>query len=149
MTSPGGWPFCLVRRRDRSRPAATQWPGGQRGRLVQVCIDSPAELHDREVEFWRGATGWRWQESPDEEFAGKLYPEPGSPIQLLLHKLGQDDEGRTTRAHLDLGSDDREREADRLVGLGAERLWTGGGWITLRDPAGLLFCVTGNSPDAP
>ena len=53
------------------------------------------------------------------------------------------------RAHIDLGCDDREAEARRLVGLGAERLWDGDGWITLRDPAGLLFCATGNSPDAP
>jgi hypothetical protein len=28
-------------------------------------------------------------------------------------------------------------------------MWDGSGWITLRDPAGLLFCTTENSPDAP
>jgi predicted enzyme related to lactoylglutathione lyase len=149
MTSPGGLPFCLIRRRDHpSRPTATGSAERQR-RLMQVCIDSPAALSDREVGFWRVATGWRWSPSASAEFAGKLYPEPGSPVQLLLQQLGDDDEATTVRAHLDLGCDDREAEADRLVSLGATRLWTGDGWITLRDPAGLVFCATGNSPEDP
>jgi hypothetical protein len=38
---------------------------------------------------------------------------------------------------------------DRLLDLGAERLLDGEGFVALRDPAGLGFCVTGNSPDAP
>src|SRR6478735_7494700 len=115
---------------------------------MQICIDSPPALADREVGFWRAATGWRWVPSPAPEFAGKLHPPPGSPVQLLLQQLS-DDEATTVRAHLDLGCDDRDAEADRLVGLGATRLWTGDGWITLRDPAGLVFCVTGNSPQDP
>ena len=53
------------------------------------------------------------------------------------------------RAHIDLGADDIEAEAARLVGLGAERLGPGRGWIVLRDPVGMVFCVTGNSPDDP
>ena len=70
-------------------------------------------------------------------------------MQLLLHRLGDDDGGTTVRAHLDLGTDDLELETQRLTDAGATRLWDGRGWITLRDPAGMLFCVTGNSPDAP
>ena len=53
------------------------------------------------------------------------------------------------RAHIDLGADDIEAEATRLVGLGAQRLGPGRGWIVLRDPVGMVFCVTGNSPDNP
>ena len=101
------------------------------------------------MSFWRAATGWRWAPSSAPEFAGKLYPAAGSPVQLLLQQLGDDDEASTVRAHLDLGCDDREAEADRLVGLGATRLWAGDGWITLRDPAGMVLCVTGNSPSDP
>ena len=40
-------------------------------------------------------------------------------------------------------------EAARLVGLGAEHLGPGRGWIVLRDPVGMIFCVTGNHPDNP
>ena len=125
------------------------WPAGHRSRVVQVCIDTPRATHDREVEFWRAVTGWRWVPGDSPEFTGKLYPAPGSPVQLLLHRLGEDDGGTTVRAHLDLGTDDLELEAARMEGLGATRLWDGDGWVTLRDPAGLLFCATHNSPDAP
>jgi len=153
LQSPGGLPFCLVESSSHGRRPAPSGPAGQRSRLVQVCIDSPADLHEREVDFWRAATGWRWEESKNgaksHGFAGKLYPDSGSPIQLLLQQLGSDDPARSVRAHLDLGCDDREAEAARLADLGATRLWDGHGWITLRDPAGLLFCVTGNSPGAP
>ncbi len=67
-----------------------------------------------------------------------------SPLQLLFQRL-EDEEGRV-RAHLDHGTDDRDAEVRRLVGLGAEAGATGGGWQVLRDPADLAFCVTDNSP---
>ena len=51
-----------------------------------------------------------------------------------------------TRAHLDPGSDDVEAEVTRLVNLGAERVTTGTGWVVMRDPVGLAFCVTANDP---
>lgn len=149
LTSPGGLDFCVVAGRDHRRPAATRWPGGTRSRLVQVCIDSPADRHEQEAGFWREVTGWRWAGGSSPEFAGKLFPPSGSSLQLLLHRLGDDDGGLVTRAHVDLGADDLEGEAARLVALGARRQWSGDGWITLRDPADLLFCVTENSPDAP
>ena len=69
--------------------------------------------------------------------------------QLLFQGLGSDDPGTDVRAHIDLGADDLEAEAGRLVGLGAERLGPGRGWIVLRDPVGMIFCVTGNAPDNP
>lgn len=147
MSSPGGLPFCIVRRRPRNRPGPLAWGDRHRTRLVQVCVDSPAGRHDAEVTFWRAATGWRWVPGDAPEFAGKLYGASGSPIQLLFQRLGGDDPARSTRVHLDLGSDDIEADADRLVALGAELIGPGDGWIALRDPAGLAFCTTGNPPD--
>jgi hypothetical protein len=146
MSSPGGLPFCIVRRRSRSRPDPLAWGDGHRTRLVQVCVDSPAGRHEAEVAFWRAATGWRWVPGDAPEFAGKLYGAAGSPIQLLFQRLGGDDPGSSTRVHLDLGSDDIGADADRLVSLGAQLIGPGDGWIALRDPAGLSFCTTGNSP---
>jgi hypothetical protein len=148
MASPGGLPFCLIDRRDRVRPSPLSWDGHQ-SRLVKVSIDSPAGLHDQEVAFWRSALPWRWAESRGEEFAGKLYPPAGSTVQLLFQRLGVDDPGTAVRAHIDLSTDDREAHARRLVQLGATRVGSGGGWIVLRDPTGMLFCTTGNSPEAP
>jgi hypothetical protein len=148
MLSPGGLPFCLVPRSDHAvRPSALRWGEGHRTRLAQVCIDSPAALDDREVSFWRSATGWRWGESDSEEFAGKLYPPAGSPVQILLQRLGRSDEGTRTRAHIDLGTDDIEADASRLEALGAARIGPGHGWIALTDPAGHPFCTTRTTPD--
>ena len=63
MRSPGGLAFCLVPGGGESVPAPSVWPNGHRSRLVQLCIDSPADLHDAEVAFWRAATGWRYEPS--------------------------------------------------------------------------------------
>src|SRR5207253_2842341 len=103
--------------------------------------------HEDEVAFWRAASAWRWTPGDSPEFAGKLDGRPGSPLRLLFQRLDQDDAGSQTRAHLDLGADDIEADARRLEGLGAERLHPGRGWITLSDPAGMVFCTTGNRPD--
>jgi hypothetical protein len=148
MRSPGGLPFCLVDRQEHVRPPAQHFTG-HRSRLVQICIDSPPTLHDQEVAFWRAATGWRWRGGDQDEFAGKLYPPTGSSVQLLFQRLGSDDPATAVRAHIDLGADDVEAETTRLVELRGERLGPGRGWIVLRDPVGMVFCVTGNSPDAP
>ena len=138
MRSPGGLPFCLVDRVDHARPPAQRF-AQHHARLVQICIDSPPKLHDQEVAFWQQATGWRWRAGTSHEFAGKLYPSAGSSAQLLLQRLGSDDPATAVRAHIDLGADDVEAEAGRLVALGAERLGPGRGWIVLRDPVGMVF----------
>ena len=148
MRSPGGLPFCLVDRQEHVRPPAQHF-AGHRSRLVQICIDSPPTLHDQEVAFWRAATGWGWRGGDQDEFAGKLYPPTGSSVQLLFQRLGSDDPATAVQAHIDLGADDVEAETTRLVELRGERLGPGRGWIVLRDPVGMVFCVTGNSPDAP
>jgi Glyoxalase-like domain len=148
MRSPGGLPFCLVDQKEQVRPPAQRFEGN-RSRLVQICVDSPPTLHDQEVAFWQAATGWRWRAGNGDEFAGKLYPPAGSSVQLLFQRLGSDDPATAVRAHIDLGADDIDAEAVRLVGLDAEWLGPGRGWIVLRDPVGMVFCVTRNSPDNP
>ena len=146
MVSPGGFPFCLVTRREQVRPGPLSWPGGRTG-LVQVCLDSPAARHEREVDFWRSALDWRWADGEHPEFAGKLYPPPDSTVQLLFQRLEADDPATAVRAHIDLGTDQRTADAARLEALGAVRVATHAGWVALRDPAGMLFCTTVNPPD--
>jgi hypothetical protein len=54
------------------------------------------------------------------------------------------------RVHLDLqrdvGEEAREAEVERLIGLGAKRLWDGEQgphrWVTMADPEGNEFCVS-------
>jgi hypothetical protein len=145
LRSPGGLPFCMLQDREHQPPEPVTWPDGHRSRMVQVCVDSPPGLHDAEVAFWRGLLGDRWAGSRAPEFAGKWHDDAGSPLQLLFQRLGEP--GGPVRAHLDHGTDDMAAEVRRLVNLGAEDLGAGRGWHVLRDPAGLPFCVTPNSPE--
>ena len=144
MQSPGGLPFCLIGRQTHDTPGPVAW-NGHRSRLVQICIDSPPDRHDGEVAFWQVVTNGRWVSGGDSEFTGKLFPDDG-PVQLLLQRLGDETVGRPTSAHIDLGTDDIDDEVARVVELGATALWPGDGWQAVRDPSGMIFCVTGNPP---
>lgn len=148
LRSPGGLALCLVPERRRSRPGPVTGPTGARRRLVQVCIDLPAARADVEAAFWRAVLPWPETTFDAPEFLGRLVP-PSGPLQVLLQRLGTDDSGNHTRAHLDLGSDDLAADVALMEALGAARLLAGDGFVALRDPAGGTFCVTGNAPDAP
>ena len=149
LRSPGGFDFCLVRETTGARPDPVTEPGGTRRRLVQVCLDVPARHVDAELAFWRATLSWSEVSCDSPEFLTRFVPPAGSPLQVLVQRLGEDDEGMSTRAHLDLGCDDIEAAAELAVGLGGERVLTTDGFVALRDPVGLVFCVTANSPDAP
>ena len=146
LSSPGGLHFCVLDAHRHEVPEPTSWPDGHRSRLVQVCVDSPAAAHDREVAFWRALLGHRWVDAAAPEFAGKWHDDAGSPLQLLFQRL--DEPTGQVRAHLDHGADDLTAEVRRVLGIGADDIGAGrGGWHALRDPAGLAFCVTANSPE--
>jgi hypothetical protein len=144
LLSPGGLPFCVLEAGEHEPPEPATWPEGHRSRMVQVCIDSPAALQDQEVAFWQALLPGRWVSSPAREFAGKWHDDAGSPLQLLFQRLDEPD--GPVRAHLDHGTDDLPTEVRRLRNLGADDVGPGRGWHVLRDPAGLAFCVTENSP---
>jgi hypothetical protein len=148
LRSPGDLPFCVIRADESATvPPPQAHPDGHRTRMVQVCVDSPAESHDREVEFWRSLLAGRYVASGRPEFAGKWHDDAGSPIQLLFQRL--DEPAGPVRAHLDQGTDDLDAEVSRLLTLGATDVGRGaGGWHVLRDPTGALFCATRNSPEA-
>lgn len=61
-------------------------------------------------------------------------------LQRLDATLGQ------VGAHLDLGTDDRAAEVARHLALGAELLTPEEFWTVLRDPTGLVYCVTDRDP---
>jgi hypothetical protein len=146
LESPGGLPFCVLSATDHELPGPVSWPDGHRSRMVQVCIDSPGAVHDREVAFWQELLPGRWSPSGASEFAGKWHDDAGSPLQLLFQRL--DEPHGQVRAHLDHGTDDYAAEVRRVLGLGATDIAPGRGWHVFRDPSGLAFCVTENSPDS-
>ena len=67
-------------------------------------------------------------------------------MAFLLQRLGPGADG-PVRAHLDLGTDDRAAEVERVRVAGAELVDDTRRWAVLRDPAGLPFCVTPRPPN--
>jgi Glyoxalase-like domain len=149
LASPAGQVFCLVTD-DEPRTVGPRdtwgrrWPGGQRSRFAQLCLDVPPAAYDVELAFWTAATGWTPRPSSLPQFT-HLVPPPDVPLQLLVQRLAASDD--RLGAHLDLACDDIPAEVSRLTALGATDVGPGPGWHTLRDPVfGLPFCATGQQP---
>ena len=104
-------------------------------RLSVIVIDVPPRDHDRELAFWRDATGAPL--AANEQFPEFHGAELAGGFGLLVQRLG-DGPGRI---HLDIHTDDLAAEVARLERLGAQRLERLEFWQVMRDPAGLVFCV--------
>jgi hypothetical protein len=140
LVSPGGYVFCIVL--DRGEVVR---PAPRNGALVdQLCVDIPAERYGAECAFWAALTGWELRKDTPEEFHELVRP-PGVPLRLLLQRLGE--RGGEVRAHLDLAAG-RSRDAvvAQHVAYGAVVEGRRRGWVVLRDPGGLRYCVTARDP---
>jgi len=146
MVSPGGQVFCLVGDPLRSRPGPATWPDGHRSRVVQICVDVPTATHAAELTFWREATGWQHEPTGRPEY-NTLVPPTSSPVRIVVQRLEDNDGALTTRAHIDMGTDDLDAEVERLQANGAIVQRRLDRWVVLGDPAGLPFCVTPLLPD--
>ncbi len=147
LRSPGGFVFCFVSHDAGTVPAPTTWPGGHSSRADQVCLDIPHDSYDTETAFWAGVTGWeRRRSSVSDEFTSLLRP-AGQPVRILLQRLGADDGGTATRAHLDWAATDRAAETERHVALGATVEVVQPQWTVLVDPVGRRYCITDRNPE--
>lgn len=106
---------------------------------MHAFVDVPVEAVGAAQNFWSAVTGWPpgdgWDRHP--EFTS-LVPPTGTPylhIQVI---------GGPPRVHLDLVGD-LVAETARLEELGAGRGCRGDGWQVMASPAGLPFCVCGES----
>ncbi len=99
----------------------------------------------RAVRFWEAALGYRQREAHlDPEFMMLIDP-GGSGLPVSL-QLTDTDPREPVRVHLDLYTDEQQRQVERLVALGASRVedWpypAGADFVVLRDPDGNEFCV--------
>lgn len=147
LRSPGGFVFCLVRHQGEVKvPAPESWPGGQRSRADQVCVDIPPQAFEHELMFWLSLTGWPQASPRSVEFRRLLSP-PELPLRFLLQRLDVAERGQSTAAHIDLACSDVDAETERHVALGATALRRHHGWQVMRDPAGLVYCITARDPD--
>ena len=138
-------------------------------RRVQIAVDcaDPHRLND----FWAAAMGYEVEADHGERIEQMIAAGYATEDDATVHNGNRvwrtaaacsDPEGRgprllfqqvpeakavKNRVHLDLhvGQDRRDAEVERLVGLGATRLWEGSqgpmSWVTMADPEGNEFCV--------
>jgi hypothetical protein len=144
LATPAGQPFCFVRHEGESRRAQPRrWATAQHSLLDQVCLDIPADAFDTECRFWAELTGWS-RGRGSAVFVNLVRP-AHLPLRFLLQRLGSDDAG-PARAHVDLACDDVPAEVRRHAELGSSVVRVAEHWTTLRDPVGLVYCVTSRSP---
>ncbi|MGO9657986.1 MAG: VOC family protein [Acidimicrobiales bacterium] len=145
LTSPGGFPFCVVRGGgEAERPPPVAWPGGGHSLVDQMCVDISAQAYEHECTFWSALTGWERRPGSRPEFEYLVRP-PAVPLRLLLQRL-DDNCPQPCRAHLDLACDDVLAERVRHQALGAVVVREMPNWTTLLDPTGLAYCVTRRHP---
>ena len=114
--------------------------------LVLDCTD-PEPL----AQFWSEALGYTNVGSAGSYVA--LYPAHGIGPKLLLQRVAEPKTSKN-RMHLDIEVPDIEREANRLLELGARRVSEstcsehGSTWILMADPEGNEFCVCENGSPA-
>ena len=107
------------------------------GNVTIDCAEAPSL-----AEFWTAAIGYEVTEASDD---GAVLVDPErNRVSLYLQQVEAPTPGKN-RVHLDLETDDVEREVERLSGLGARTLRAyrppEGSWTVMADPEGNEFCV--------
>ena len=142
LRSPGGLPFCLVEAGAESARPPAPGPAGQEALVDQLCLDIPVERFDEEADFFAELTGWERRPGSLPEFDHLVRP-PAMPLRLLLQRIGDTGD---VRAHLDWACRDVPAEVVRHLDAGATLVRRTSSWTTLRDPAGMEYCLTTRDP---
>jgi catechol 2,3-dioxygenase-like lactoylglutathione lyase family enzyme len=102
---------------------------------------------DRMVAFWQKALHYKPREPVNDGWIVLCAPDGKGPN--LSFQARQTPRARRSWIHLDLYTDRRDDEVDRLLQLGARRYpWRyepGSDYVVLEDPDGNLFCVVQRS----
>ena len=108
------------------------------GSVVIACYEFDAMLA-----FWRPALGYEPREPARNGWVVLTDPRGRGP-NVSLNQVPTRKKARS-RLHLDLYTEDRDADVERLIGLGARRYpWRypkGADYVVLEDPDGNLFCV--------
>ncbi len=109
------------------------------GSIVIRCCE-----FDKMLAFWQEALHYVPREPASDGWVVLRDPEGKGPNVSLDH-VSEKRSGKRSRLHLDLYTDNREAEVERLVKIGATRYpWRyepDHDFVVLEDPDGNLFCV--------
>jgi hypothetical protein len=116
-------------------------------RIGSIVID--CHEFDKMLVFWQVALHYVPKEPAKGGWVILRDPEGKSP-NISLNQVSEKRRGRN-RLHLDLYTDNREREVIRLIKIGATRhpqeYEPGDDFVVLEDPDGNLFCVVEKKTD--
>lgn len=111
----------------------------QIGSIVIRCYE-----FEKMLEFWQEALHYVPREAATESWVVLRDPSGRGP-NLSLQRVAEKRSGKRSRLHLDLYTNDRQGEVERLLKIGATRYpWRnrpGSDFVVLEDPDGNLFCV--------
>jgi catechol 2,3-dioxygenase-like lactoylglutathione lyase family enzyme len=109
------------------------------GSIVIRCYE-----FDKMFAFWQKALSYVPREPATTGWVVLRDPKGRGP-NLSLNQVSERRVGKRSRLHLDLYTDNRDDEVERLIRIGAFRYpWRcrpGGDFTVLEDPDGNLFCV--------
>ena len=91
--------------------------------------------------WWQEALGWVVVNDDPDEF--EIRP-AADRLPGLLFASVPEPKTLKNRLHLDFRPDDRDKEVERMLALGAARADIGQGeqsWVVLADPEGNEFCI--------
>jgi hypothetical protein len=116
-------------------------------RNVTFMSHDPRRLAD----FWAAATGYTQRRDSTDEV---LLAADDWRFPRFSFQRGATPDGGPGRVHVDFTAADMVAEVDRLISLGATRLWTidvaqsgTTTWTAMHDPDGNVFCVVQQPPD--
>lgn len=118
--------------------------GSEPGRIKIGSIVVRCYEFDKMLQFWQRALHYVPREAPTNSWVVLRDPAGKGP-NLSLERVPEKRSGKRSRLHLDLYTNNREAEVERLISMGAIRYpWRyrpGSDFVVLEDPDGNLFCV--------
>jgi len=103
-----------------------------RSRLGEITIDCQTPNLAAAVKFWSAALGYA--ATPFEDHF--RFAVPGDDVAINLQSVDH-----PPRVHIDLETDNIEREVKRLERLGARQIRKARRWVVMQTPTGHGICV--------
>jgi len=103
-----------------------------KSRVCAVLFDVGAPAYEAAARFWSGALGRALNFDPEKKYTSL----PGE-LDYFVQNVAQGREG----VHIDIETDDVEKEVARLEALGAKRREKVNVWWVMISPGGHPFCV--------
>lgn len=108
-----------------------------KSRIGTIVIDCKTDNLDEDANFWSQALGHPAKRAPDPTY-DHLVSLQTKPNEITLYVQSVD---HPPRVHLDIETDDIEKEVGRLEKLGAVIVGEVKSWVVMQAPTGHRFCV--------